>query len=163
VVERVEPIRLLSWRVVDDGSLIAEELRETSRGTRMIVTHLPDARDTAWASRVPSVELGWRESLADLALYVERGVSPRRHMVRRSALGALTRDTPAGVEIGQIEPIGFAARAGMEVGDLLIAVGQAPVFTRSDLALLLREHLPGSEWDVSYVRDGAIRTTRAPL
>jgi S1-C subfamily serine protease len=57
----------------------------------------------------------------------------------------------------------FADRAGLRPGDLLVELGGAPIFRRSDVALITRLHPPGTEVQVAFVRDGALVTGRAPL
>lgn len=49
--------------------------------------------ETLPPEELDAVRLGWDESIADLALYLETGVSVRRHMSPRSAFGAETQDT----------------------------------------------------------------------
>jgi S1-C subfamily serine protease len=57
----------------------------------------------------------------------------------------------------------FAAAAGVAPGDIIVRLGEAPIFDRSDIWLVTREHAAGEELEIAYVRDGAVHTGRAAL
>jgi hypothetical protein len=159
LVEEAVPGRVLRWR---SGDIVITELFEPKDGgTQVTITQKGSASPRDHERE--STELGWDESVADLILLLERGVGFSRHMTLRSSIGATTRTTPAGVEIVQVVEGLFASEAGLEAGDLLVQLGEAPIFDRSDLALLMREHAPGTELEAIYVRGGRLRRGRGQL
>jgi uncharacterized protein YndB with AHSA1/START domain len=163
-VIEVEVGKHLRWTALADGSVIDERIEATPGGTRITIGHLPgDSDEAAWLDDFAALELGWDESIADLVLYLEHEVMVPRHMTARRELGATTRDTAAGVEVTTVAESGFAARAGLRTGDLVTHVNVAPIFTRRDLALLLREHPAGTMWEVQIVRGGRLHRSRASL
>jgi S1-C subfamily serine protease len=102
-------------------------------------------------------------SLATLDLYLRNGVRFDRFFTFKSDLGVITDDVLAGPLVCSVAEGSFAAQAGIEPGDIIVQVGAAPVFTRSDLWLFTREHAAGEEVDVTYVRGGELRTASAAL
>ena len=150
-VREAVPPRLLAWTVLLDRTEIREEFEAVGSGTQITVTHRGEGDE--WLERLPAISLGWNESIADLVLYLEHGVAVSRHMTRRSELGGSTRDTPAGVEVVDVRQEGYASSVGLAPGDILVQLGTAPLFDRTDLALLLREHAPGTELEAVYVRE----------
>jgi uncharacterized protein YndB with AHSA1/START domain len=161
VVEEAVEKELLRWRVVADGSLITERLEPTESGTRVTVTQ--SSGGYAPEHELEAGRLGWDESLADLILFLEHGVGFSRHMTVRSTIGAATRTTPAGVEVVSVRDGTFSADIDLRPGDVLLQLGAAPLFDRSDLALLMREHAPGTELEAVFVRDGRVLRSRARL
>jgi len=105
------------------------------------------------------------EALADLALYLDHGVSFPRHrdIVADSWLGADLRDTASAPEVVEIAPGTFAEAVGLREGDLLVRLGRSPVFDVSDIGFFVREHDAGEEADVVWVRDGELHTGRGEL
>jgi uncharacterized protein YndB with AHSA1/START domain len=161
IVERAEPQRYLRWRINGDASVVEERFRADGNATRVQVTH---RNDEGWAEHeFEAITLGWDESLADLILFLERGVRFTRHMTFKSTLGLSTRDTAAGVEVVAVTPGKFGDSAGLRAGDLLVQLGRAPLFDRSDVALLMREHEPGEVFEVQFVRNGQVMHGVAPL
>jgi uncharacterized protein YndB with AHSA1/START domain len=155
IVEEAVPGRLLRWRIVADGSVITEQLDPVEGGTRITVTH--EGEDKEAEHEHEATRLGWDESLADLMLLLETGVGFSRHMTSRSTTGATTRSTGYGVEVVSVAPGSFSDEAGLQPGDLLVQLGDAPLFDRSDLALLMREHAPGAELEAVFIRNGQLR------
>jgi uncharacterized protein YndB with AHSA1/START domain len=160
-IVRVVPERLLHWVVDGSGIAITEEFAPTGTGTTISVRQqgaTPLAGHELQAHR-----LGWDESLADMALLVEFGVGYSRHMSARSRLGAEVVTVAAGLLVFSVTRGSFAAEAGIQAGDLLVRLGRAPLFGRGDLALVMREHQPGTRLEAAYVRDGAMRTGTGTL
>ncbi len=110
-----------------------------------------------------STGLGWDHSLIDLMAYLETGVNVSRHFSGRSSVGASMFESPAGLRMTRVIAGGFAEEAGLREGDLLISIGDAGTYTRSDIWFIQREHEPGEELDVAYVRDGALLRGRGRL
>lgn len=161
-VEHVVLHRRLRWRVSVDRSVIEESFEEVAGGTRVTIAHRRGEGD--WPDHeLEAITLGWNESLADLVLFLERGVRFPRHMTFKSLIGATTRNTPAGVEVVSVRRGTFADEVGLEPGDVLLQLGQAPIFDRSDLALIMREHAPGVELEAIFVRDSRVLQRAARL
>lgn len=161
VVEEARPNELLRWRVVGDSSVIEERFSVAGGTTRVDVSH---ADHPAWPpDEYEAICLGWDESLSDLVLFVEWGVRFTRHMTFKSTLGITTKTIPAGVEVVTVEPRLFGDAIGLQPGDLLVQLGSAPLFRRSDLALLIREHAAGEVLELMYVRNGRLCRGSAPL
>ena len=141
----------MRWRVEGDQSVVDERLEPVSGGTRVTVLH---TNPSGWSPHeLEGIALGWDESLADLALLVEHDIRLTRHLAYRSSLGAAIRNAPAGVEIVAVTAGTFAAELGLRPGDLLVQLGEAPVFDRSDLALITREHEAGTRLEAVFVRN----------
>ncbi|MGQ0803518.1 MAG: PDZ domain-containing protein [Actinomycetota bacterium] len=105
------------------------------------------------------------EALADLALYLNHGVRFARHrdLPADCEIGADLHQTVAGVEIGDMTDGGFCNRAGLRAGDVLLQLGEAPVFRVGDVQFFLRSHREGEEVDVTWGRDGEVQRGRGRL
>jgi hypothetical protein len=131
---------------------VCVRLEPTEIGTQVTITHdgLGEGDEGAWAAA--SVDAGWSLALADLHVWLERGVPARRFVRRWLDPGFRGPETPAGLVVGHVEPGGFAEGAGLRPGDLLLAVGGAPVTTHRELWALLKAHGPGAQLGVEYLR-----------
>jgi uncharacterized protein YndB with AHSA1/START domain len=160
-VTAVRPRRLLCWEVDGTGIVITEEFAPSGPGT--IVTVRQHSASGVPAHEREASRLGWDESLADMALVVEHGVRYSRHMSRRSTLGAEILSVTAGVIVVRVSPGSCADEAGLRPGDVLVRLGSAPLFGRADVALVTREHPPGTRLEAAYVRAGKILTGTGTL
>jgi uncharacterized protein YndB with AHSA1/START domain len=161
VVEQALPPRLLRWRITDDTSVVEERFDPADGGTRITVLH---SNPDGWpVHELEAIRLGWEESLSDLVLLLEHGVRFTRHMTFKSSVGATLRSTSAGVEVVAVRPNTFAAAVGLQAGDLLVQLGQAPIFDRSDVALITREHGPSEVLEAVFVREGELLRQSAAL
>ncbi len=154
-VEAVEPERLLRHTESAGPHAKTEvtvRLEPVEGGTRISITHagIPDDGP----GDVASTSLGWSQAIADLTVYLERGVKADRFVRRMLHPGMQTTETPAGLEVRKVEPGGFADRAGLRPGDLLLALGGVPIYTRPELWVLMRERAPGDKLTAEYVRAG---------
>ena len=68
-----------------------------------------------------------------------------------------------GVLIANVEPGSPAAKAGMDVGDVLVAVRGQPITDASDVLGALADLGPGQKVSVALVRDGKPRTLDVTL
>jgi uncharacterized protein YndB with AHSA1/START domain len=163
----VEPGRRLRWSqgpgVLPGTTEVTVVFEAVEHGTRIEITHagFGDGRD--WIDELQAHTLGWNRCITDLTLYLERGVRRPRAHARRSRFGLVTVDTPAGVEVVEVVPGSFADQAGLGSGDLVLELGRAGVFDRSDLWLLASEHAPGDEIEVVYVRGRELLGGRGTL
>ena len=87
----------------------------------------------------------------------------------RAALG-ITAETvasaagqPAGVGVVRVTPGGGAARAGIQAGDVILAVNGQPTDSVDSLTAILATKKPGQRVQVRYSRDGATRTVTVTL
>jgi uncharacterized protein YndB with AHSA1/START domain len=155
VVEEVVPAERIRWRTSADAVVITETLEADGRGTRITIVEeraMQPSDHEREASR-----LGWDESLADLMLLLETGIGFPRHMTSRSTIGAATRSAPYGVEVISVSTGSFSEAVGLSSGDVLVRIGEAPLFDRSDIALLMREHAPGTELEAVFIRKGRLQ------
>jgi uncharacterized protein YndB with AHSA1/START domain len=162
------PERRLTWRAPPDagiGNVAQSEmdvrLEPVTNGTR--ITFVERASGQPREADPSAIALGWNESIADLVLFLEHRVRFPRHMTPRRQFGAVTRDTAAGVQIIDVAPGSFAERLRLRAGDIVVRLGEAPLFDRSDLALVLREHREGTKLQATVVRDGRLLKTTATL
>jgi S1-C subfamily serine protease len=116
-----------------------------------------------WQAQIDNVGLGWSQTLAALDLYLRTGVKLDRFFTFRSDLGFQADDILAGPLVRTVTDGSFAARAGIEPDDIVVRLGEAPIFSRADLWLFTREHDAGEEVEIAYVRGGEVRTGRAAL
>jgi hypothetical protein len=102
-------------------------------------------------------EIGWTNIVADLALALGHGVAGGRHLMPWGSLDADVRTTPAGLAVDAVTAAGLADRIGLDVGDVLVALGGAPLASQADLVTVLRviEAHPDVAVEAVWARDGA--------
>jgi uncharacterized protein YndB with AHSA1/START domain len=147
----------------DTGIDVTVTFEAVEHGTRITVTQSGFGGESILRS--DGVRNGMDEAYADLALYLDHGVSFPRHrdLPAPSSFGAFLRDTNAGPVVVAVEPDGFAADAGLQPGDLVVQLGRSGVFGNRELVTFLREHDPGEDAAVVWVRDGALQRGRGRL
>ena len=67
---------------------------------------------------------------------------------------ALGMDHPRGALVGEVEPDGPAAKAGLQPGDVIEDVDQTEVPHSEDLPRIVARHAPGSKVDLKILRGG---------
>lgn len=148
----IEPGRLLRVRKDHEpcaGTEIAVTLEQEGTGTRITVVQsgfgawLDRLRDTAHAH--------WVQIVADLHLYLERGITVPG-TVWGASLGAEWRRTPVGLEILRLDPGGFGESAGLETGDLLLTVRGIRVHDTQQLWTILALCEPGTDAEITWAR-----------
>lgn len=163
----VERNRLVSWSQRQDGLdgwyETSARFEEIAGGTRITLVRSGFGETEDWVHYAYSTSHGWDELLADLALYLETAVRGARHFPFRSGIGATTLGSAAGLRITHVVPGGFADGAGLRAGDLLIRLGGATILDSTDVAVLVREHAPGTELEAEYVRGREVQRGRAAL
>jgi uncharacterized protein YndB with AHSA1/START domain len=147
----------------DCGVDVTVSFEALGHGTRITVTHAGFGGESILTS--DGVRGGMDETYADLALYLDYGVSFPRHrdLPGTATLGAFARDTQAGPVVVGVEPGSFADGVGIQPGDLIVQLGRIGVFGNREIASFVRQHEPGDEVDVVWVRDGALRRGRGLL
>jgi putative serine protease PepD len=83
--------------------------------------------------------------------------------VRAAFLGVATEEADAGVRVVQVTEGSAAADAGVERGDVIIAIGSTAIETPEDLGAAVRRLGPGDEVELRIQRDGEARTLTATL
>ena len=150
--------------VIEETLLRAEKATEPCRGTEIVIT-MEDAETgtritivqtgfgAGFAEQRPWLAAGWSVILADLVVFFEHGVALGRHLTWWWMLGCVVIETDEGLRIGDVTVDGFAARAGLQRGDLIVTLAGSPVVSVRDLSILLRGPLhTGVEADVTYLR-----------
>jgi uncharacterized protein YndB with AHSA1/START domain len=154
-VEEVEPHRLLRHTELTGphaSSEVTVTFEEVEGGTRITITQAGFGDSEAWRGALGGLSTGWDQAIADLILYLRTGVPARRFTIPLGNPGAGLGETSAGLEVLTVGPGGFADQAGLQVGDLLLTAGGAPVYTWPELWVMLRARGPGGDLDVEYVR-----------
>src|SRR5690606_29518061 len=75
----------------------------------------------------------------------------------RPFLGVEVSQARRGLRVEAVRPQGPAAAAGIEVGDVLHGIGDAPVATLDDLQRVLAKHRVGERVTITVERDGSDR------
>jgi uncharacterized protein YndB with AHSA1/START domain len=166
----VDENKHLSWHVehtLPSGTRAWVEVSVTfeavALGTRISITRSGFGEGEEWEIESQNTGLGFEQELIDLVAYLETGVNVSRHFSARSSFGASFLETPAGVQAARVALGGFAEEAGLRTSDLLISLGGAGVYSRSDVGFFEREHAAGEEVEVTYVRDGVLQRGRGYL
>jgi uncharacterized protein YndB with AHSA1/START domain len=164
----VEPNRRLSWSQNQAPGLegwyeTSVTFEEESSGTRITIVRSGFGDSEAWRHYAGNTARGWDEMIHDLILYLETGVRGSRHLPFRCSLGATILECGRGVRITHVVPGSFAAKAGIQAGDLLLRLNGAAVLDRSDVCFIEREHRAGETIDTDYVRGNEVLSGRAPL
>jgi hypothetical protein len=154
----------------EDLEVVPEELLRTRKatepcaGTEIVITFEDEATGTritvvqtgfgpGFDVARPWLAAGWYAILADFIAYFERGVPLGRHLTMWWSIGCDVAETPEGLVVGNVYADGFAARAGLERGDLILGLAGAPVLTVRDLSILTRGPLrTGVHAEVSVLR-----------
>ncbi|GAB3165630.1 hypothetical protein GCM10027059_23400 [Myceligenerans halotolerans] len=71
--------------------------------------------------------------------------------------------TRLGARVEQVIAGSPAEEAGLQVGDVIVAIGDDPVDGSESLTAFVREHAAGEEVTLTVVRDGEARQVTAPL
>ena len=149
----VEPGQQLHVRKVTEpcaGTEIVITLEHEESGTK--VTVVQSGFGAMWTFAADALEVGWRHILADLALYLERGVHGARHMRRWGNFGCVFTDSSFGLQVASTMGDSLAQRVGLAPGDIVIAVAGAPVVTRAELESMMRVLPAGDTVEVEWVR-----------
>ena len=79
------------------------------------------------------------------------------------SVGGTASGEPAGALVAGVEPSSPAARAGIQPGDVIVAVNQTPIKLPRDLAVAVAAAKPGADATLSVVRDGTARDVPVKL
>lgn len=166
-VEEAEPGRRLRWTegagLLPGPTEVTVTFESVPEGTRVTVVQAGFGEGGDWLGQLESHSLGWNQCIADLQLHLRSGVRFSRMFTWKTSLGAATQDTPAGLEVLRVLPGTYAERVGLAPGDILLQLGSAPIFSRSDRWLIEREHAPGEELEAVFVRGQELHRAVASL
>jgi hypothetical protein len=144
------------------GTEIAITLADADTGTR--ITIVQTGFGTGFTERRVWLESGWHAILADFVVFFGRGVSLGRHATWWSSIGCGVVETDEGLAVTDVQRDGFAGRAGMRPGDLILQLAGAPVLNVRDLSILVRGPLhAGTETTARYLRGAQILTGVATI
>jgi hypothetical protein len=156
----VDPERQLRCRKTAEpcrGTEIVVTLEDAGSGTR--ITIVQTGFGDGFAAQRPWLAAGWYAILADLVVFFERGLSPGRHLTWWWSIGCDVTETDEGLVVAAVHDDGFAARAGLERGDLLLQLAGTPVVDVRDLSVLVRGPLQtGTETTVRHLRGDRVLT-----
>src|SRR5262245_58860353 len=116
-------VRLVKAAQPCAGTEIAVTLEASGGGTK--VTVVQSGFGALFDQMLNALSIGWSHIVADLALYLETGVRGGRHLAPWASIGCSVREIQAGLQVDTVFG-GLAAEAGLEPGDVLLAVGSAP-------------------------------------
>jgi hypothetical protein len=136
------------------GTEIVVVLEDADAGTRITVTQCGFGGFLEAMGEL--AEVGWTNIVADLALALGHGVRGGRHLMPWGSLDAQARTTPAGLAIDAVADAGMAEQLGLAAGDVLVALGGAPLTSLADLVTVLRviEAHPDVAIEAVWARDG---------
>jgi serine protease Do len=89
------------------------------------------------------------------------GVSAQE--VTQALADAFRLPKPMGALIADVRPDSAASKAGLQLGDVIIAVDNHPIETSSDLPLWIAMAVPGQQVQLDVLRNGKSMQTRATM
>jgi uncharacterized protein YndB with AHSA1/START domain len=163
----VEPERSLAYRegpgIVPVPTEVTVTFEATGTGTRLSITQSGFGPGDDWQGRLDDLGLGWAQTLAAMELYLRTGVRYDRFFTFKSDVGVVVQEQLAGPQVLSVAAGSFAANAGVQRGDIILKIGEAPIFDRSDIWLFTREHEIGEDQQIVYVRDSELCRGQAAL
>jgi len=141
-----------------DRSQLAVTLSERNGKTNLTLTDRSDGRD--WLAISHAIEHGWNDSLDNLKSVLETGIDLR--ISEKPMLGiSFAAQQGKGVALDSVV-VGMAAQqAGLQKGDIILAIEDHKTDDFAALDVALKMHKAGDSVTVSYLRDG--KKYRAPL
>ena len=106
---------------------------------------------------IPSATARWVAGLLIKEGRVRRGylgVAAQARGLHPALVHALGLQKPTAVEVIEVAPNSPAAQAGLQAGDIIIAVNDTQVNTVDDIHRLLNRFEPGTRLDLSVIRGG---------
>ena len=110
-----------------------------------------------------SFRIGGDQIIADLALFLSRGVCLSRHNRAWGTAGVMVRDVDTGIEVVAASPGTWGERVGLTRGDLLVALNGAPIFNQHEFSAMQRVLGQGVGLEAQWVRGTETMTATAEL
>jgi len=153
-----------TWRGTDEPgeTVVRFDLTPTEGGTTVRVTHSGFGSGPQWERALAEAEKGWATSLENLASLLETGIDLR--LARQPFLGVSLEPldapraaregiaTETGVYLTSVIEGAAAQAAGLQKGDVIVAIDDAEVHSFDDLVAALRAHRAGDRVEVTFVR-----------
>jgi hypothetical protein len=143
------------------GSEIIVTLESAGSGAR--VTVVQSGFGALFDVALDALQIGWSHIVADLALYLRRGVAGGRHTIPWALFGCTFNNSDEGLQVAAVFPGSYAARAGIEPGDILLSAGGAPIVERRELETVMRIVLAGELMEARWVRGREIHSATPRL
>lgn len=142
------------------GTEIAVVLEDAGSGTRVTIVQ---SGFGPWFETAKDVILAHGHEIAiDFQLYLERSirVPPK---VWGVDFGAMTSQSDTGLVLKAVAPGGFAARAGLQAGDLLLTLRGVRIYNTQQLWTALALSQSGENAEISWARDRHVLEAVAAL
>jgi putative serine protease PepD len=81
----------------------------------------------------------------------------------RTAAAGQNTEVGTGAEVVSVEPDSAAEDAGLQAGDVVVAVGDRPITSSTELTAAVRSEAPGATVELTVRRDGDERTVEVTL
>jgi S1-C subfamily serine protease len=92
------------------------------------------------------------------------GLLSPSHKVVHPAIGVFCKDaSEPGAEVASIQPGSPAEKAGIQPGDIITSIGDAPVRNQVDVARITMRLRIGTTIDVKFKRDGQEMTAKVAV
>lgn len=153
-VEPESVVRLRKTAMPCEGTEIVMTFEDEGTGTR--ITFVQNGFGPRFGTARPWLEAGWWAIRADLFVFFEHGVSPRRHTRPWTGLGCEVTESPGGLLVTDVGEGTFAAEAGLAAGDLILLLSGSPVVNVRELAAVSRSMRTGDSTRVRWLRDGTM-------
>jgi uncharacterized protein YndB with AHSA1/START domain len=165
----------LIWQGLGEPAqtLVKIELEEKDGATEMELKHLGFGSGPTWKRVYAEAEKSWTKALKNLQSVLEQGVDLREAL--RPFLGVLIDNldperakkegiaTETGVYVNEPVEGGAAEAAGIQSGDVIVALGKGEVTDFVTLTTALQAHQAGDTVDVELVRGQDKLTVQATL
>jgi uncharacterized protein YndB with AHSA1/START domain len=139
--------------VLDGTTRVTVTFESVGSGTRITVVQAGFGTGAQWQDQLEGHRHGWARAIRDLILYLETGVASRRFFtVWRCDLGMFLTETAAGVRVTEVVAGGWAAEAGVRIGDVVLYLDGVPIFERPDLWVFQTSRRPGDRLDIEVAR-----------
>lgn len=107
-----------------------------------------------------------RDRDQSLHLYAQaenEAIDPKTKDGQKAFLGVYSDGRAEGLQIRNVIPNSAAEEAGLQSDDYILSINGDPLKVRKDLIRAIAAHLPGDKIELSYRRDGVIKTKTITL
>lgn len=163
VIEVKEPDLIRAKKVSEPckGTEIAVSLESVESGTKV---HVVQSGFPAYVKdALEMFRTGGDQIINDMVIFLSRGVALMRHQNAWASVGAMVKDVDGGIEVVAASPDTWAARIGLEAGDLLVTLNGSPVFNQFEFAGMGRVLPRGEELAAEWIRGNELLEGNAVL